>query len=406
MADWHLELAIELYLSQKEESEPHHGGDEFLQEISPINSQINREFLREPIAITSRSASTSPTPNRSHDVSGQDDNDDEISLVLQERKRKLPDLIDLEGGTSSTSPAARFFGAPRHSTYPTSNRRNLVDLFKSPDDILFQGSLEDAKIRARALHLWILLDLQDATQFVCQCLNRDLWSDPSVKEYIRENFIFLQYELRSPNGRNYLNFYPVQQIKSSIAASTEYKMPHIALIDPRTGERTKVWTRATPFTPDEFFQEMSDFLERNPLISNNARKNDILVNPNPTKTVPIPILSNTENPTVTYVSSTAQSKDTVKNDVLQAVDIAEPSQNCSSDSVTRIQFRFPDGTRYARRYFKSTLIKQLYESLLFKFKVFSRLELVFQGTPLENMLEVTLEEAKLLNASIIVKNAS
>jgi thioredoxin-related protein len=39
---------------------------------------------------------------------------------------------------------------------------------------------------------WILLNVQDQTDFNCQCLNRDLWRDETVKEIIRANFIFVQ----------------------------------------------------------------------------------------------------------------------------------------------------------------------------------------------------------------------
>lgn len=37
-----------------------------------------------------------------------------------------------------------------------------------------------------------MVNIQEAGVFACQVLNRDLWSDQSVKEIVKENFIFLQ----------------------------------------------------------------------------------------------------------------------------------------------------------------------------------------------------------------------
>lgn len=37
-----------------------------------------------------------------------------------------------------------------------------------------------------------MVNIQEAGVFACQVLNRDLWSDKSVKEIVKENFVFLQ----------------------------------------------------------------------------------------------------------------------------------------------------------------------------------------------------------------------
>ena len=35
-------------------------------------------------------------------------------------------------------------------------------------------------------------DVQDAQEFQCQVLNRDLWSNQGVKSIVREHFVFWQ----------------------------------------------------------------------------------------------------------------------------------------------------------------------------------------------------------------------
>lgn len=39
---------------------------------------------------------------------------------------------------------------------------------------------------------WLLVNLQDSTEFSCQVLNRDLWSNTRVKRIINDNFVFWQ----------------------------------------------------------------------------------------------------------------------------------------------------------------------------------------------------------------------
>lgn len=42
-----------------------------------------------------------------------------------------------------------------------------------------------------------MINVQDATEFACQVMNRDLWSDSFVKDIIRESFIFLQVKKKA-----------------------------------------------------------------------------------------------------------------------------------------------------------------------------------------------------------------
>jgi len=37
-----------------------------------------------------------------------------------------------------------------------------------------------------------MVNVQNVREFVCQVLNRDVWSDPRVKAIVKENFIFWQ----------------------------------------------------------------------------------------------------------------------------------------------------------------------------------------------------------------------
>jgi hypothetical protein len=51
-----------------------------------------------------------------------------------------------------------------------------------------------------------MLNVQCQTDFGSNCLNRDIWSDETIKEIIKANFIFFQVRfLKCELNRNYNN---------------------------------------------------------------------------------------------------------------------------------------------------------------------------------------------------------
>ena len=71
-------------------------------------------------------------------------------------------------------------------------KRTLEELFKPPIDIIFKGDLQTARDSATSAKKWLLVNIQDACEFQCQVLNRDVWSNEAVKTILREHFIFWQ----------------------------------------------------------------------------------------------------------------------------------------------------------------------------------------------------------------------
>lgn len=146
------------------------------------------------------------------------------------------DLL-LRGATSSASNTSSPSPSGSHTTNdgdsrthsPTSiaataKAKRLADLFRPPFDIMFRGAFEEARAAAREQSKWLLVNVQDPTEFACQVLNRDLWSDSFVKDIVRESFVFLQYGNESSEGKRYLTLYPVKHY------------PYVAIIDSRTGK--------------------------------------------------------------------------------------------------------------------------------------------------------------------------
>ncbi|KAJ3362740.1 hypothetical protein GGF32_005543 [Allomyces javanicus] len=144
----------------------------------------------------------------------------------------------------------------------------LHSLFAPPADLMFKGTFDNAKEIGRREHKWVLVDLHDPSEFACEVLNRDLWKHHDVAQVVRANFLFLQPRTTDNDGRAYRTLYPVAGC------------PHVAILDPRTGERMAIVgstapTMTAPITraqrllkdPAEFVTFIFEFLDAHPLVT-------------------------------------------------------------------------------------------------------------------------------------------
>ena len=95
---------------------------------------------------------------------------------------------------------------------------------------------------------WMMVTIHNPVEFVCQRLNRDLWSNEIVISLVKESFIFMQFNSSSHQGREHKTYYPFDET-----------FPYICIIDPLTGEL--VWKSHTVSDPEDFFSQVMEFLE-------------------------------------------------------------------------------------------------------------------------------------------------
>ncbi len=131
------------------------------------------------------------------------------------------------------------------NTEDESHSTRLVNLFKPPTELIFQGDLDDARKQARNSKKYLLITVFDPSEFSCLALNRDLFNDEDVQNLIKEHFLFLYLYADSDEGKRHLMFYPIQNF------------PYIGILDPLTGERLKQWN--VGLTPLEFQSESKVF---------------------------------------------------------------------------------------------------------------------------------------------------
>ncbi|EEC13385.1 UBX domain-containing protein, putative, partial [Ixodes scapularis] len=110
-------------------------------------------------------------------------------------------------------------------------RKTLEDLFRPPLDLMHRGSFESAREVGRTKNRWLMVNVQNVQEFACQVLNRDVWSNATIKSIVSEHFVFWQVYQDSEEGQRYVLFYKV----------ADY--PYVAILDPRTG-------KPTPFPPE------------------------------------------------------------------------------------------------------------------------------------------------------------
>ena len=51
---------------------------------------------------------------------------------------------------------------------------------------------------------WILVNIQNTSEFVCQVLNRDIWKDASIRTLIQKHFIFWQVRFESKGSDSWV----------------------------------------------------------------------------------------------------------------------------------------------------------------------------------------------------------
>lgn len=293
------------------------------------------------------------------------------------------------GNFSSSSTAAG-------SSSDDSNR--LARLFAPPRDIMFTGGgFDDAREYAKKHQRWIIVTLHDPTEFPCQVLNRDLWKDEGVKQLIRASFVFLQFVIETPEGQRYKTFYQVDSL------------PHIAIIDPRTGERVKQWHYGPE--PAEFVVDLIDFIESNSLEpkQKGQKKQRTATDLSEEEQLAAAIQASIETPvTIPGEPIIISDEDEAVPEAGSVSDKIVPRERAEipagTADTTSIQFRLPDGKRIMRKFLKSDSVRTLFEHIKFaapdlQAKPF---ELMFHRDSLSNKLDETLADLNLVAVALNV----
>lgn len=339
-----------------------------------------------------------------------------------------------------------------------SNKTNLLaQLFQPPVDLISPLSLSDARDQGKEEEKWVLVNVQDPSVFDCSALNRDIWRNPQIKETVKENFLFLQFNKDDPRGAQYVNYYLTQ------TRDDDSIYPHIAIIDPRTGEQVKIWSGSPVPSASDFLMDLHEFLDRyslkafakNPVATRKPEKKSKDVERMTEEEMLEMALQNslanggkgdasssrtedpdalTKAPTPPVDPSSKGKNKAIDTEALDTQDMgpdpsngdagpasgdaSSPFAQITSDNPhteptdtaptvsTRIQFRYSGG-RQIRRFLLSDPVRRIYEWLkaspLEGHAGNQEFELISMGKNLLGSLDSTIEEAGLRNGTVMVE---
>ncbi|KAH8731380.1 hypothetical protein GQ44DRAFT_604669 [Phaeosphaeriaceae sp. PMI808] len=320
----------------------------------------------------------------------------------------------------------------------SSKMNMLAELFRPPFEIMYQGAWEKARDMGKEDEKWLIVNIQDPAIFDCQRLNRDIWKNDEIKATVRENFLFMQYAKDDPRGQQYINYY-------FHARDSSDAYPHIAIVDPRTGEQVKVWSGPPIPEPVDFHAQLHEFLDRYSL--NVNAKNPVAKRKAENKSKDVGrmteeemlemalqnSLQNGKGPQDDDPDALTKSFENIKGKApAQAVaPEPEPEQeeaNRSSNPVfaaisahashteptitdpkitARIQFRGPTGRPIVRRFNLSDPVRRIYEWIKsdapWEGKSGAEFDLAFMGKNLIEHADSSIEQAGLKGASVMVE---
>lgn len=310
----------------------------------------------------------------------------------------------------------------------------LAEMYRPPFEIMSRLSWDNARQEGRDNEKWLLVNIQDSSIFDCQVLNRDLWKDPMVRETVLEHFIFLQYSKDDPRAAPYLQYY-----FQGSDVSDNY--PHIAIVDPRTGEQMKVWSGPPVIKAADFLMQLHEFLDRyslkhnvrNPVAQRKPEKKEKSVGAMTEEEMMEMAMKNslgeqpqkledpdelTRGEDVKGKGKAVETEDVSMTEAAQAEAEAEasPFHSIPGDrphtepvadpaTTTRIQFRHPSG-RVIRRFALSDTVQRIYEWLKaeppLEDKAGVDFDLNAMGRNLIDLLGTTIEEAGLKNGTVMI----
>merc|ERR1740121_553740 len=105
----------------------------------------------------------------------------------------------------------------------------INELFAPPDyneSLPYYTAIDKAKLEGK----WLLVNIQQAEVFASHTLNRDVWRDETIQDIVTGSFLFWQRDDKSTEGDRFCQYH-----------QCGHRLPHICVIDPRTGRRLKSW---------------------------------------------------------------------------------------------------------------------------------------------------------------------
>ncbi|CAG8198997.1 unnamed protein product [Penicillium salamii] len=397
--------------------------------------QDQEEEVRAPMA---RTTETLVGPGADYDDDGEDMHANILSQLRARQRGGRAGIFNQRESSSiwtggDDSRREELSAATGGASDASSKSNMLAEMYRPPFEIMSRLPWDAARDEGKDSEKWLLINVQDASVFDCQVLNRDLWKDSGVQDTVKEHFIFLQYSKDDPRAASYIQYY-----FQGSDVSDNY--PHIAIVDPRTGEQMKIWSGPPLVKPADFLMQLHEFLDRyslnhnvrNPVAKRKSEKKEKTVDAMTEEEMMEMAMRNSlggageSGPAQEDPDDLTRSTDDVKGKSRAAeedVSMDEPENTESSPfasipsdkphtepeadpvTTTRIQFRHPSG-RVIRRFALSDPVQRIYEWLKaeppLEDKAGVEFDLNNMGRNLIDQLPTSIAEAGLKNGTVMI----
>jgi hypothetical protein len=322
--------------------------------------------------------------------------EEEVRAPIQPRRAVLVDEEDTSYSSSNypripptafgTFPPTEPFRDFRSEFAPfgdesTERGRRLAELFRPPTAIMFPGSFDLARRKAKEELCWLLVTVHNPIEFPCQQMVRDVWNDAAIQDFVREELVFMFLTIGTAEAERYQQYYPFTGF------------PHWALIDPRTGKRVKSGDRT--IKAPEMLMELVEYVSEHPLQSPKR--------PNPIDVEALQIEEDEEGGlNKSPKKSPMEVPETVSAGKMHSPPMmpVEPSTD-HPDAIT-IQFRLPNGTRQRRRFIVSDHVKVLFDFVQNVDPTLEEFDIQAHTKSLSGHLQEPLSAHDLKNAALTV----
>jgi len=232
----------------------------------------------------------------------------------------------------------------------------INQLFAPPDfneAATYYDSMEKAKTEGK----WILVNIQQAEVFASHQLNRDVWRDETIKDIIMGSFVFWQRDDKSTEGEQFCQYH-----------QCGHQLPHICVIDPRTGRKVKNWDGRKWVESHVAAEYLFGFLDEHSMDRAPVTSPNMSPSGSPRVTAagdPAAIAADVELTGLDDAMGVAAAGGSEGDVQAAAAEPAEPPEAMPEeppDSVEhlKVSFRLPSGSRLVRRFLPDDTLGRMF----------------------------------------------
>mmetsp|Transcript_127435 Transcript_127435/g.354756 ORF Transcript_127435/g.354756 Transcript_127435/m.354756 type:complete len:450 (-) Transcript_127435:204-1553(-) len=238
-------------------------------------------------------------------------------------------------------------GAGDEGTVADGEGQVINQLFAPPsynEADAYYAVIEKAKSEGK----WVLVNIQQAEVFASHTLNRDVWSDDTIRDVVQGSFLFWQRDDKSTEGDQFCQYY-----------QCGHQLPHICIIDPRTGRRVKAWDGRKWIESHAAAEYLFGFLDefsmsRSPPAMSPAGSPALQPQAEP-------VAGGSGDLQLTGFDATMETADEALEPAAPQEPVAAmPEEPADSAEHLKVSFRLPSGQRVTRRFLPTDPLEQMF----------------------------------------------